>query len=45
MDEISMDFRRLFAEVAVRHSGLPSNIRLFPKSSVKTELSTRSRDS
>ena len=36
--QVTTDFRHLFAEVAMRHFGLPSDIPLFPKFPVKADL-------
>jgi uncharacterized protein (DUF1501 family) len=36
--QVTTDFRQLFAEVAVRHLGLPADIPLFPKFSVKADV-------
>jgi uncharacterized protein (DUF1501 family) len=36
--QVTTDFRHLFAEVAVRHLGLPADIPLFPKFSVKADV-------
>ena len=36
--QVTTDFRHLFAEVATRHFGLPSDIPLFPKFAVKADL-------
>ncbi len=35
--DVTTDFRQLFAEVAVRHLGLPADFPLFPKFSVKAD--------
>ena len=36
--QVTTDFRHLFAEIAVRHLGLPSDTLLFPKFPVKTDI-------
>lgn len=36
--QVTTDFRHLFAEVAIRHFGLPSDIPLFPKFPVKADF-------